>query len=194
MKCFKLLMAVLVFCLFTGSALAGEFSADVVRKGMGETMQGKLYVKDMKFREEMSAKGQGSIMVIDMLAQKSLMIIPAQKMYMEMQYDPTMVQDKKAPQELEKEMEVKNLGTETVNGYVCDKIQYSMKDQSTTVTWHSKELGYSVRSITKSKEGEMTTELSNIKEGGVADSMFVAPAGYTKMQMPNMGGKGPKTQ
>ena len=194
MKCFKLLMAVLVFCLFIGSAMAGEFSADVVRKGMGETMQGKLYVKGMKFREEMSAKGQGSIMVIDMVAQKSLMIMPAQKMYMEMQYDPTMVQDKKDPQELEKEMEVKNLGTETVNGYVCDKIQYSMKDQSTTVTWHSKELGYSVRSITKSKEGEMTTELSNIKEGGVADSIFVAPAGYTKMQMPNMGGKGPKTQ
>jgi len=162
---------------------------------MGETMQGKLYVKGMKFREEMSAKGQGSIMVIDMVAQKSLMIMPAQKMYMEMQYDPTMVQDKKDPQELEKEMEVKNLGTETVNGYVCDKIQYTMKDQSATVTqWHSKELGYSVRSITKSKEGEMTTELSNIKEGGVADSMFVAPAGYTKMQMPNMGGKGPKTQ
>ena len=36
----------------------------------------------------------------------------------------------------------------------------------------------------------MTTEYKNINEEGVSDSLFKIPAGYTKMNMPSMGGKG----
>lgn len=195
MKGFKLLMTIIVFCLFAGSVLAGEFSADMITKGQNMTMPGKIFVKGQKFRRETNMGGQASASIIDVAAKKSYMLIPAQKMYMEYTLDPAKNQEKTDPKEWEKIADVKNLGTETVQGYACDKIQVIMKDGTGTGTqWHSKKLGYVVRSIFKSKEGEMTTELSNIKEGGVADSLFVVPAGWTKMQMPHMGGKGPKTQ
>lgn len=185
MKGFKLFMAVLVFCLFAGSALAGEFSADMTTKGMGMTMPGKIFVKGQKFRRESNMQGQASASIMDMAAKKTYVLMPAQKMYMEHTMDPAKNQDKTDPKEWESVADVKYLGTETIQGYVCDKIQMTMKDGTGTgLQWHSKKLGYAVRSIFKTKEGEMSTELSNIKEGGVADSLFVVPAGWTKMQMP----------
>jgi hypothetical protein len=36
----------------------------------------------------------------------------------------------------------------------------------------------------------MITEYQNIKEGGVSDSLFKIPAGYTKMVIPGIGGQG----
>jgi hypothetical protein len=44
--------------------------------------------------------------------------------------------------------------------------------------------------VHQSSEGESSFEYRNIKEGGVADSLFQVPAGYTKMEMPGMPGMG----
>ena len=186
LKVFAVTAIAVVFAFAAGRAFAAEFSADMVHKFGGMTKEGKIYVKGKNMRME-GAMGQGTT-IVNGETGTVWVLQPEQKMYMEMKKGAQTAPPAESDEELAKIADKKFLGTETVNGYQCEKNLYTYRDKSlgTMTQWYSKKLGYLVKMIHSSAQGETTFEYRNIKEGGVADSLFQVPAGYTKMEMPGM--------
>ncbi len=177
---------------FCGHAVAAEFSADQIQTRGGQTSQGKFYLKGDKHRMEITEAGQSSIIITDTANKKSYMLNPKDKTYMDlsamgMGAGQTQTQSE---DELKKLGEWKSAGTETVNGYECEKKIFVYKDKSMgeMTHWISKKLNYPIKMYYQSKDMSMITEYKNIKEGGVDDKLFQVPVGYQKMAMPGMGG------
>ena len=179
---------VAVIFVLSGSSIAAEFSADLLLKQAGETMTGKVYIKGDKMRREFVQQGQKQIMIVRPDRGLMWLLMPAEKIYMEMSsqesgaYDPTLDQD------IQNKAEIKLLGKETVNGYVCDKYQYIYHDTSmgTTTQWVAKKLNYAIKSEYKSSSGDMLVEYKNIKEGNVQNSLFEVPGDYMLLSVPGM--------
>jgi outer membrane lipoprotein-sorting protein len=174
---------------FCGQALAAEFSADLVQTRGGETNQGKFYLKGDKQRTEIVEARQSSIIITDVGSKKSYMLNPKDKMYMDLSAMGGGQSQSQSEEELKKLGEWKNAGTETVNGYECEKKIFVYKDKSMgeMTHWISKKLSYPIKMFYQARGMTMITEYKNIKEGGVDDKLFQVPPGYQKMAMPGMG-------
>lgn len=170
--------------LLGGAALAAEFSADMVMKSPdGETMAGKVFVKAGKIRQEFDNDGEKMVTILRPDKKLSWVLMVEEKAYMEMKMKPSA--EDPALVEKTDPVKVKRLGNETVNGFVCEKIQVT--EGSTVITqWFSKELGWSLKGEVKGSEGVSTHEYKNIRKGNVADSLFELPGGYQKMALPGM--------
>jgi outer membrane lipoprotein-sorting protein len=181
-------VVVVVIFVLAGSSIAAEFSADLLLKQGGETMTGKVYVKGDKTRQEFVQQGQKQIRIIR--PDKGLMwlLMPAEKIYMEMSSQESGAYDPTLDQNIEDKAEMKSLGKETVNGYVCDKYLYSYHDTSmgTTTLWISKKLNYPIKTEYQSSSGDMLVEYKNIKEGNVQNSLFDVPGDYMLLSVPGM--------
>jgi len=175
-----------------GQALAAEFSADMVQTRGSETNQGKFYLKGDKHRMEMKEAGQSTIIIVDVAGKKSYMLNPETKTYMDLSAMGMGGGQTQTPseEELKKLGEWKNAGTETVNGYECEKKIFVYKDKSMgeMTHWISKKLSYPIKMFYQARGMTMITEYKNIKEGKVDDKLFQIPPGYQKMAMPGMGG------
>ena len=182
------LVVVVVIFVLAGSSIAAEFSADLLLKQGGETMTGKVYIKGDKTRQEFVQQGQKQIRIIR--NDKGLMwiLMPAEKIYMEMSSQESGAYDPTLDQNIEDKAEMKLLGKETVNGYVCDKYLYSYHDTSmgTTTLWISKKLNYPIKTEYQSSSGDMLVEYKNIKEGNVQNSLFDVPGDYMLLTVPGM--------
>jgi outer membrane lipoprotein-sorting protein len=185
----RLVVALALMPVFlAGAAGAAEFSAVMVTQAGGQEMQGKIYVKGDKMRQERTGGGMEHIIIYDKNAKAMWMITPAQKMYMEMP-----ITDKTRDQmaEAAKDIATKKLiGSETVNGYAADKYETTVKTgdgEMTHFVWIAKKLGIPIKM--ESPDGSFRMEYRDIKEGGVSDDLFRVPEGYQKMTMPGgMGG------
>jgi outer membrane lipoprotein-sorting protein len=182
--------ALLCIVLFSPS-YAAEFSADTVQTTPQGVFKGKFFVKENNFRQETEMQGQKQIMIFRQDKDTVWMLMPREKMYMEMKSDPKAQNVPQIdPQTVEDMAEKKYLGTETVNGYVCEKNQYIYHDKSmgTMTQWFSKELNFPIKMEMDGPSGHMTSEYKNIEEKKLSDSLFEIPAGYQKMSIPGMGG------
>ncbi|ABF41011.1 hypothetical protein Acid345_2010 [Candidatus Koribacter versatilis Ellin345] len=203
-----MILIAIVLCAAATWAQPPQFpslSADMKMTGhRGEDSTGKMFFsgETKHMRMEIAARGHNMIMLVDSTNTanpKSTMIMPDQKMYMEMSaygagpgmrqrgpeikpYDPT------NPCASEEGTTCKKVGTETMNGYVCDKWEFTGKENRTV--WISQKLHFPIKSV--SQDGT-SVEFSNIKEGPQDASLFTVPAGYQKMDMgAMMGGKAPQ--
>jgi len=188
----RFLIVLVCILIFAALSWASEFSADMVNNQFGQDMKGKVFVKNHKMRmENISGQGEESIVIMDLESGTSYLLMPQQKTYMEMSaaQAQSQMQQYNVEEEIAKVADKKFLGTEKVNGYVCDKYEFVYHDTSmgTLVQWYSKKLNYPIKIIYNSAHGVMTTEYRNIREGGVSDSLFHIPSGYQKMSMPAMG-------
>ena len=174
--------------VLTGSSIAAEFSADLLLKQAGETITGKVYVKGDKTRQEYVQRGEKQVMIFRFDKELMWVLMPSEKIYMEMSSQERAAYDPRLDQKIGDMAVQKNLGKETVNGYVCDKYQYSYNDKSmgTVTQWVAKKLNYPIKSEYKSPSGYMLTEYKNIKEGPVANSLFEIPGDYAEMSIPGM--------
>ena len=194
----KLWLFTLFACLttmfaFAGLALAAEFSADVIMKGDPMFGQGKVWVKGQKMRQEMGDQTGKMIMIMDLDQGFHWLLMPESETYMKTEIDTKgedfTPENFTGTQQGPMEAEVKRLGTETVNGYKCDKYLVTFKDKKmgNMTQWFSKKLNYPIKMINKSSMmGEIVTELQNIKIGGVEDALFKIPPGYTEMKLPQI--------
>jgi outer membrane lipoprotein-sorting protein len=173
------------------------FSADTATTmpRTGEKTTGKIYFSPPKIRTDTSSKGHDSIMIIDSSTKTSYVLMPQQHMYMETHAQGgTAARPQQAPpasfdpqHPCPANITCKKLGTETINGRVCEKIEITTKS-GTTTTWVDQKLLYPIKTVAASG---YVTELSNIKEGKPDASLFEVPAGYKKMDMGTMGGGHP---
>lgn len=160
--------------------------------GKGVSSTGKLYVSDDKVRMETTAMGHPSTIIADHTKKLAWILMPQQKMYMEMStvsaqskgqsfhmYNPA------NPCAGIPDTTCQKIGTEMVNGQLCDKWQFVSKGKGPNLTtWISKTNNIPIKSVTA--DGS-TMELTNIQTGPQSPTLFQVPAGYQKFGMGNMG-------
>ena len=163
---------------------AAEFSATSVTKAGGMEIPGKIYVKDSKVRNEVQAGGQTGIHILRPDKKVVWIIMPQQNAYMEMPISQE-AQQKMMPLTEDQKAKMKKVGTETINGYACDKYETTMSHQGKSMkvfSWVATDLGLPIKIV--SEDGSFSMEYKDIKPGEVADSLFEVPQGYQKMKMP----------
>ena len=175
----------LLFCLGFSVPSHGQFSAEFIQKSGPEEVVTKFYVQNPFYRMEFEEAGRKGIVLVDTKEGTSKVLMPEQKMYMEMKSeDPRQLMNNpfQALDYFKSMGAVKKIGKETINGYVCDKylIQYEGKDLMTQ--WFSEKLQFAIKIINHSDE-DMVLELRNIKEGPQDPSLFKVPEDYQQMNM-----------
>lgn len=190
----SILLATLLLCLFAGSLWAANFEADMVMTGPMGDMTGKIYVEGERQRQDMEGPMGRTTVITLGEDQSSLIVMHDRQAYMEMAadnfpmasdmgaVDPTMVEgEKEAPDG----MKMQNLGNETINGYVCEKLRLVSEEEPgvSTLIWFSHDLGVPLRAIHETPEGTSTVEYKNIVEGKVSEKTFAVPEGYQKMDL-----------
>jgi hypothetical protein len=175
----------------SGSALGQkDFSADIVGPKPTNAFQTKIFVTKDKLRFQQENNGHtNSIMLVDLSALTSVVLIPQQHMYVK-QSKPQIPGQGVAffqPQDVanacilwEKMGELKgkcrNLGKDMVNGRDTMKYEDVAADKSTSYIWIDTKLHFPIK-----WEGETgTRELRNIQEVPQPADLFAIPTGYTK--------------
>lgn len=176
---------VLGMALNASFAFGGEFSADIVMKPKGEQeLHSRIYMKDKKIRHELTEDGETQIIIFRPDKGVVWTVIPEEKMYVEAPMgDSEKTLDEWTP---EKEKKAKSLGDDMVSGLPCKKFEL-VEDGDKVTYWVSKKFPFPI----KVQDEEAVIEYRNIKEGGVADSLFDVPAGYEKMSMTETPGSKP---
>jgi len=173
------LVSVLFFAV---QSHALDFSADTVMTAEGHKTNGKIYSKSDRFRMEMTGPQQ-MISISRMDKKVAWSIFPAQKSYMEMQLNPDMT----PKTEIRGEIERKQVGTEKIDGHPTKKYLVKYKDGTKTseiYQWMATDINFPVK--TADINNKWTQEFRNIKVGPQPDNLFELPAGYKKMQIPQM--------
>jgi len=161
------------------------FSAEVINTIGKETHRGKVYAIEKAMRTEGDEKGQKGITIVRYDRKVMWILMPDQKMYMEMaNLGPGADWSKLEGAKVQRE----SLGTEQVGPYHCDKSRVRVTYEGhmyTSIEWAAKELnGFIVKS--QGEKGEWTTEYQNIRLGPQDPSLFEIPSGYHKLSMGSM--------
>ena len=171
------------------------FSADMTIKdsSRGTNMTGKMYWGGQKIRMDMDVPGHKVSIISDVDAQTTYMLMPEQKMYMEMSgksimHGPKMPDvkpfDPANPCGSMTDYTCEKQGSETVNGRSTDKWLFKSKTGDTQHTaWIDQKLHFPVRTVTS--EGTQV-DMTNIVEGSQDASLFQVPSGYQKLDMGRM--------
>ena len=168
--------------LMAGRMMAAEFSADMTET-QGETVKkGKLYVKGAKYSMFLEENGEPLRVLVDNEKKKTVVVIMSAKEFREIPSDHMMsiMNDPFQGYIYAASMgEEKNEGTETVNGYECDKYTVTIQDADVISKWVAKKLDFPIK-ILAYGNGDKVMELSNISESPVEQANLEIPEGFTR--------------
>lgn len=180
--------ALLVSGHSTGAqALLKPFSADQIHMAGKRTTTGKILATENAVRVESEAKGKKSINITRFDRNVIWVLMPEQKMYMEMPFQR--IGEMAAAM---KGATVKRdaLGPEQVGAYHCDKSLVETTYEGrvyVTIEWAAKELDGFVVKRADEKES-WSTEYQNVQLGPQDPALFDIPAGYQKLSMGGLAG------
>ena len=187
-------VAILMLFFMTGcgkdetmAPMAKEYSATMVSKSAGQTITTQIYMKPEKFRTDTKMAGTSTIVRKDL--NKVWTIMPAQKIYMEMQQTADAPSTQAVEDKVKGEVSRKKVGSETINGHPSTKYEITTKADGKTVQiyqWWATDISFPVK--TAAVDGSWSMEYRDIKIGDQPDSLFEIPAGYKKMTLPGMPG------
>lgn len=187
----------LALAMFISPAMATQFSADMLEptgSAKGEPLKSKIYYADGKFRVETGGDG-GNVVIVDLAANKSYILLPGQKTYMEMTHGIAMA-NAMAPTDPENpcpqwEKLGQNVatggqgwachrqGTDTVDGRSAIKFETESPDHKQKVfVWIDQKLKFMIKS--GDGDGKTSLVLQNIQEAEQPSTLFVPPADYKK--------------
>ncbi len=132
-------------------------------------------------------------MIVRTDKQEGYMLMPAQKMYMQLDFPQAQAQS--GAQTADSDVEITEVGAETVEGQSATKYKMIMKDGSAGgFLWITKDgIVMKMDGVVKNgnDKSRITMTLKNLKIGSQDAALFEVPAGYTKLpSMGNMGGFG----
>ena len=167
-----------------------SFSADTKFSTRDLTSTGKLYFNGAKVRMEINMQGHSSMVIADQDRKIADMIVPDQRMYMEMSTDDPQHKHSPSWQTYNpnhpcanvEDMTCQKIGAETVSGYLCNKWLFTGVRQNAGVkitTWIDRKTSIPI----KSQTAQGTMEIYNIHLGPQPDSLFEVPASYQKFDM-----------
>lgn len=183
--------ALALACGGGGGVVGGRgvsFSADqvVTPGGTGRKIVSRCYFAPGKFRAEMKVSGMPGGALITIGRQdlgRAWIVFPGLKQYREIslkEMGADKVFFKPAPEQI-----LEKLGTETVEGYRCEKMKVRTAVEgpngtveSTRTVWVSKSFPVPLRTLSDS--GNLT-EYRHIEKGPQPAALFELPQGYTKM-------------
>lgn len=188
-------VALVGLVLFSARAASAQmaskpFSADQVVTKHGKTTTNRVYATPAAMRVDGAQDGKKFIAITRWDHKVIWSIMPDQKMYFEMPI-PAGAEMASAMNELSKtmmkdaQMKQESLGSEQIEGFLCDKTRTTVTWQGitgTTVEWSAKELGGFVLKKQDDTSGVLT-EYKNIRLGPQDPSLFELPTGYKKMSM-----------
>jgi len=177
---------------------AVDYQADVVMQithgagGQPMTVTGKLYAAGDKERRETTVMGRTSVVITHRDRQVSWILIPERSTYMEHRSDG---QDADPYAAWAKAgVSLTKLGNERINGVEATKYRASVaaKDghTDTGLLWLTKE-NIPVRmeaQVAEEGSDRLTIDYTHIKVGKQDAALFEIPAGYHKMEIPQLGG------
>jgi hypothetical protein len=195
---FALVSALCIIAFATSAQGAGlpvpsvEYSADRIMETEAGTFEGKVYAAKDKERSETSMQGMTSVMILRRDKQLGYMLMPAQKMYQQMDF--AKAQQQSGGQAAD-QVDITEVGSETIEGQPTTKYKLIMKDGSAGgFMWFTKD-GIMMKMDTVVKNGRdksrMTITLRNLKIAAQGASLFEVPAGYNALPSFGGGGFGP---
>jgi len=122
--------------------------------------------------------------------QKVYQLMPAQKMAMEMPYDPAKYKGN-ATASMGPEGKFELIGLDTVNGIACTKYKVT-PDKSKEVYFFWLDTAQKVPVQMTDEGGTFKVQWKNFKAGAQEAALFEVPSDYTVMPMPNMPGAPPQ--
>ncbi|WP_129775189.1 DUF4412 domain-containing protein [Peristeroidobacter soli] len=163
-----------------------EYSADRIIETSQGSFEGKIFAARDKERTETSMQGMQSVMILRKDQQLGWMIMPAQRMYQKLDYKQAQQQSGSQPSDVE----ITEVGSDTVEGIAATKYKMIMKDGSAGgFLWITPE-GITVKMDMLSKDGRdknrTTVTLKNLVIGPQDAALFDPPADYKAM--PSFGG------
>ncbi len=182
---FIVTLLVSVLCIAV-SSYALEFSADTVLIAGGQKMHGKMNAKKDRFRMEIT-NPQHMITISRMDKNVVWSIMPSEKMYIEMPFNPSTAP--KTDVNIEGEIDREHLGSEIINGHSTEKYLITFKNGNLTQKihqWLATDINFPIKTADPNKE--WIQEYKNVKIGAQPNKLFEAPEGYSKMHMPTMPG------
>ena len=116
--------------------------------------------------------------------------MPATRTYMEMPLNRNRAGITSQLSDPTVQTEKKFIANETVEGHPAKKYHVTVivdgRREASGFLWEATDMNnFPVKH--QSEDGEITTVWKNIKRGGVSDSLFELPAGYSKMSMGGFG-------
>jgi hypothetical protein len=187
----------------TASAATGwdfalrPFAATMVMTMNGRVTQMRYFATPGALRMEMGDQSGQMIMIMRTDCRLMWTVMPQQQMYMEINLanlprgggasgSQNIANAARMP---DAKIDRQSLGSEQVGQYMCDKFRVTVTtDKGTYVgtMWAARQLkGFPVKWL-DDKTG-MTVEFRDIDLGAQNPSLFLPPAGYRKMTMPNIG-------
>jgi len=167
----------IIFLLFAFSAMAAEFSADLKIKQPDKDYEFKYYAQGSLYRLEKLTGEDRILLIADRTQDITWMLNPEDKIYMELKginaafFNP--IRGWEAAME---GSEKKKVGSETVQGYSCEKYTYTPPGgtEPGMEAWYLAELDHFIRIIAHygGEYEDGIFELLNIKEAPQDDSLF----------------------
>ena len=160
------------------SAYAAEFSADFRVIEGSETEGGKCYVKSNLVRMEKLEGPDQAILIADVQKDVTLVLVHEGKRYIEI---PKNTCGFIPPREIIDRAVKKQVGSERVGVYECEKFQYFLPDktQAAVTQWVATEIGFPIK-VCYHDENKCW-ELTNIQRGPVDDAIFQVPQNFQRV-------------
>ena len=176
----SLVVSILVFSL-VNTAVADEFSADIVSTAKGQVFQGKVYMGKDKMRME----NPQSISITRIDKKVLWLLMPSERQYIEQPFDTStfIANSDKVSGEIERKL----VGSEVIDGKSANKYKVTyLRDgiKSPVFQWLIPGLAIPIK--TASLDGSWAVEYKNIKLGRQPDSLFEIPPGYQKFSYPQL--------
>jgi Domain of unknown function (DUF4412) len=164
-----------------------SYSADRTIETEAGTMTGKVYATRGMARSETTMSGMTTVMILRHDKQLGYMLMPAQHMYQQLDFAQA---QKQSGAQASDQVDITQVGSETVEGQSTTKYKMLMKDGSAGgFIWITSD-GIPVKMDMLSKNGRekmrMTLTLTNLKIGAQDPQLFEVPADYKAL--PKLGG------
>jgi hypothetical protein len=171
------LVTTLVLC-FNISAHSAEFNADLRVIEGSKTEGGKCYVKSNLVRMEKLEGPEQAILIADVQKGVTRVLDPKGNRYFEV---PKNICGFIPPREIIHNAVKKQVGSEKVGVYECEKYQYFLPDktQAAVTQWVATAIGFPVK-VCYHDENKCW-ELTNIQQAPVDDAIFQVPQNYQKV-------------
>jgi hypothetical protein len=168
------------------AAGATSFTGDLTMCTGEDTISGKIFVTAEYYRMDIKQHGDHFSVVVDRDAGMTRVLLPARKQYIEIKSaDPVsrMSDPFQGLTFLSTSAQERDLGTETVNDYECQKRVLSMQGQDVMTYWYATRLDFPIK-ITNAASPGIFAEINFISEGPIEKNIFAIPPGYAKMAAP----------
>jgi hypothetical protein len=184
------MLAVLLFAL-CASALAQEFSADLVRQKPAGAAKSKVFVSKERVRMETEGQAHPNYVLLNLAQRRSSMVLPDNKTYIlspagqvpsSIPFFTIDDPDNACPEwekSVQKPKTCKKVGNDTVEGRSTVKYTGVAGNGDSGTAWVDRKLHFPIK-----WEGEKgAAELQNIQEGPQAATLFQIPSDYEKMDV-----------